>query len=152
MYCWICFSFESSMMYFPVRLLIFTVWYLINSSSLLIVRSLRWKYVRGSPSPRRKVITRSWYLGPSTPMKLKSIVTMHVCKNSDMWFWCFCWGDGGIFNKNNSEWSWECFKIFFCCSIFRMCVFWEEKFNDVVMFCVEFILWWSALVCWQRLE
>ena len=53
-------------MYFPVRLLICTVYSLINTSSLLIVRALKWKYGRGFPSPRRKGITRYWDLVLST--------------------------------------------------------------------------------------
>ena len=67
MYLWIRFNFDSSMIYLPVRLLIFTLWSCNRSTSLLIVRALRWSYRRVSTSPRRKDTTRSCYLVPSTP-------------------------------------------------------------------------------------
>ena len=65
---WRCFIFGSSIIYFPVSLLICTVWYFTNTSSLLIERDLRWKYGRVSTSPRQKGITRSRALGPSHPI------------------------------------------------------------------------------------
>ena len=99
--------------------------------------------------------TKSSYLGThgkyNSNKKVKSIIIIYVCNEFNMWFWCFLWGDGGAFNHMNSECSWECFKVFFFCSIFRMCVWWEEKFRDVVMFWFEFLVWWLYLVCWQIL-
>ena len=32
-----------------------------------------------------------------------------------------------------------------------MSVWWKEKFNDVVIFCFEFLVWWPDLFCWQIL-
>ena len=78
------------MMYIPVRLLICPVWYLTNTSSLLISRSLRWKSGRGSTSPRRKGIKRSWYLGPSTPswgLMNKTTATCQNCYSYALWKW-----------------------------------------------------------------
>ena len=128
-----CFSFDSSMMYFPVRLLIFSFWSIINPNSLLIVIALRWKYGKGSTSLRQKGNTRSWALGPSYPSwgimanktsikRFRCILIMHVCNNFDMWFWFFWWGDGSIFDNMNPKCSWECFNFFFWCGTFRMCV------------------------------
>ena len=36
---------------------------------------------------------------------------------------------------------------FFCGDVFRMIVWWEEKFSDVAIFWFEFLLWWPDLVC-----
>ena len=122
MYHWRCFSFDISTIYLPVRLLICPVWSLINTSLFLITRALRWKYGICYPSPRQKDITRSWSLGPIPPSwgltekttlirRSKYTVIVHVSNESDTWCWCFwCW-DGGIFNKMNSECSWEYFKF-----------------------------------------
>ena len=131
------------MMYLPVRLLVCTVWSCISSSSLMIVRSLMWNSGIFYPSPRQKGITRSWYLGPSTPSWGLMANTTAIIKSNPLSlfmytmsltcdFWCFWWGYGGIFNKINSECSWEFLKVFFFCGIFRMCVWWKEKFRDFV--------------------
>ena len=64
---WTYFIFDSSVMYFSVIFFIFPFLSLINNSSLMISRYMRWKSSRDYPSPRRKGITRYWYFCPSLP-------------------------------------------------------------------------------------
>ena len=63
----ICFSFVSSMIYFPVSLLIWPVLSFVHINSLLIARYHRWNSVRDYLSPRQNSIKRSLYLVPSNP-------------------------------------------------------------------------------------
>ena len=58
---------QRNMNYLPVRLLICLVWSCNKRFSLLTWRALMCIYGIVSPSPKRKDITRSWYLGPSPP-------------------------------------------------------------------------------------
>ena len=67
MYLWICLNFDSTMVNFPVRLLIFFVWYWNRKVSPLIWRALRWDCGSFSPSSRPKEITRFWDSGTSPP-------------------------------------------------------------------------------------
>ena len=83
--------------------------------------------------------------------KVKSILIIHVCNKFDMWFWWFLWVDGGIFDNINSECSWEWFIVLFCSGIFGICVWWEETFIDAIIFCSKWFVWWSTIICWQRL-
>ena len=67
MYCLIFFSFDSSMMYLPVRLFICPVSPCNSKILLLIWRALRWNCGRVYSSPGWKDMTRSWDLGPIPP-------------------------------------------------------------------------------------
>ena len=126
--------------------------------SLLIWRALRWNCGSLSTSPRKKEVTRSWDLVSRTPSwgtyqrkinnKVKVIIIIHVCNEFDMRFWCFWWGNGVIFNNMNSEFLRESFIVFFSCGNFRMCVWWEEKGRDIMMFCYDKCLCRPALVWW----
>ena len=50
-------------------------------------------------------------------------------------------------NNMNSECSYKCFIVFFCCGNFWICVCWEEKVRYVVMLLFEIFVCWKDLVC-----
>ena len=159
MYLWRCLNFDISVVYLPVRLLICPVLSSNRIFSHLIWRALRWNCGRFFPSATQKEITGSWDLGPSFPSWGIMTKTTAIRRSNPFSFfvyvmsltcnlWWFWWGDWVIFNKMNSECSWEWFIVFFCCCNFKMCVCWEEKERYVVIFCTELFQWWTELVCW----
>ena len=65
-----------------------------------------------------------------------------------MLFWCFRGGDSVIFDKMNSEFSWEYFIGFFYCSELIVCVWWEEKGRQLMIIVGERFVFRTYIVCW----